>query len=374
LTSGASGRIVAVILCDAKSIAGLILMVAVAVSAVASSPEQVALGRALFQDPNLSNDRSVSCASCHARNRAFSDGKTVSVGTFHRRGTRNAPSLIGLSEYPNLFWDGRADSLEEQAAFPLYSATEMGLSGPDQLLTRVGENPEYLAQSQAAKGRGRAVAESDIIAAIVAYERSLVRDATPFDRYLAGDEGALSANAKEGLTLFRGRAGCSSCHLLGDRAAPLTDGAFHESAVSLRAAGGGFAAVAIRVTGLPIKQRLGLVSTDARVAALGRFVITLDPKDIGCFRTPSLRNAGLTAPYMHDGSVPTLQAAIDLELYYRGLKQGYPVNFSLEERRDLRLFIESVTGPPVRKRRASSDGRTALRQSRPLLTVSTKHE
>jgi cytochrome c peroxidase len=357
------------------SMAMALISASSALPVMASGSTGVALGRALFEDKSLSADRSVACASCHSQDHAFADTRSVSIGTGRHSGTRNTPSLLGISEYRYLFWDGRADTLEGQAAFPLYSPIEMGLSGEKQLVKRVRQNPRYVRAFQKLSGTDSdRLGASDIVNAIAAYERSLTPGATAFDDYMAGNGSALSTDAKAGLALFRGRAGCSSCHLLSDESSPFTDNRFHESAVGMRSAGAAFAALALELTRLPLTQRSDLVPSDPRVAALGRFVITLDPKDIGGFRTPSLRNAAATAPYMHDGSVATLQAAVDLELYYRGLQQGYPVNLSLAERRDIRLFIESATAVPVRRPKVSQDKRTASQPFAAAITVSTKHE
>jgi len=351
-----------------KACAILMLSTRMASAADAMDPEQIMLGRELFFDKNLSADRSIACSSCHMESRAFSDGKRVSPGASGHSGTRNAPSLRGVGAYRQLFWDGRADTLEGQAVFPLYSPIEMGLSGEAELLSRVRENRGYVREFQRLAGTESATPTAAfVVQALAAYERSLVPRTTPLDDYLAGNEVALSPEAKSGLALFRGRAGCSTCHRLDDGDASLTDNQFHESSVGVRAAGKRFPALALQLTRMSLKQRLDLIPRDSRVAALGRFVVTLEPKDMAFFRTPSLREAKLTAPYMHDGSIRSLQEAVDVELYYRGLQQGYPVNFSLAERRDIRLFIESAT-PAV-----SSNERLTSQRSATFI-VSTRHE
>jgi cytochrome c peroxidase len=244
----------------------------------------------------------------------------------------------------------------------------MGLSGEAELLSRVRENVRYVREYQRLTGAESPMPTAAfIVQTLAAYERSLEPRTTPMDGYFAGNERALSAEAKAGLTLFQGRAGCSACHRLDAEDTSLTDNQFHETSTGMRGAGKRFPALALNLTRLSLKERLDLIPIDSHVAALGRFVVTLDPKDIGFFRTPSLREAKLTAPYMHDGSVPSLQEAVDVELYYRGLQQGYPVNFSLAERREIRLFIESATAP------VSSNERLASQHSA-TFTVSTRHE
>jgi len=358
------------------SVVILVIALVASVRANAADESLVNLGRALFEDRSLSGDRRVSCASCHLKDHAFSDSRPLSMGNRHHRGTRNAPSLVGLANYRTLFWDGRAEGLADQARFPLFSPAEMGLSSEAQLLDRVRQNQNYMRAFEHLLGNLNGhLRVSDIAHALAVYEQSLVPPETAYDQYVAGDDDALSQEAKAVPALFNGKVGCSVCHMLGARNASFTDNLFHESAVGLRGAGAEFPKIATRLAHLPLQQRIDLIPTDRRVAELGRFVVTLDPKDIGAFRTPSLRSARVTAPYMHDGSVATLQQAVDLELYYRGLKQGYPVNFSLAERREIRVFIESASASSSQPQRHPHSALTAILPSvRNNFIVSTHHE
>jgi len=184
--------------------------------------------------------------------------------------------------------------------------------------------------------------------AIASYERTLLSGNSAFDQFEYNHNSvALTGSAKRGLILFRGRAGCSKCHLIGQYSALFTDEQFHISPLGLSK----------NVTDdLPnLSKRIfeakgnkntinSLIITDAKIAALGRFVVTADPKDIGKFKTPSLRNVAITAPYMHDGSIDSLEKAIDLELYNRTEGLNHPVVLTTYERSDLLAFLLSLTG------------------------------
>ncbi|OYV48178.1 MAG: hypothetical protein B7X10_03450, partial [Burkholderiales bacterium 21-58-4] len=190
---------------------------------------------------------------------------------------------------------------------------------------------------------------SDITRALVTYERTLTAPPNALDRYRAGDRSALSLAAREGLVMFRGKADCASCHLIAGQAASLTDNQFHSSGVGLAAITPALAQLASAVAHMSQAERFEKIVSDPHIAALGRYVVTLNPQDIGKFRTPSLRNVTLTAPYMHDGSIATLPQAVDIELYYRGLALGHPILLSTVEKRDLLAFLQSLSSVPDQK-------------------------
>jgi cytochrome c peroxidase len=304
---------------------------------------EVELGRALFEDKSLSQDGTVACSSCHRPDHAFSDDKPISPGVDRRLGTRNAPSLLSVGAYQSYFWDGRAQTLEAQVTGPLLNPTEMGLPNESALLDRVRGNPRYRVSFFALRGlTSDNVQPVDVQRAIVAYERSLAGGPRPVDRFLNGDEGAIPGAVRAGLRLFEGKAGCGGCHLIEGKKAPLTDNAFHSSSVGLRGLGSRLAAVVAQLAGRPLEARISCVERDVDCAAVGRFAITLDPKDIGAFRTPSLRAVTQSAPYMHDGSVVSLEQAVEMEIYYQGEDRGYPIILSNEERRELMAFIRAL--------------------------------
>ncbi len=313
-------------------------------------PNKVVLGRALFQDRNLSLDRTVSCASCHQVDHAFADSRSVSTGVDGRRGTRHAPSLLKIGEYRSFFWDGRATTLEQQARLTMFSTVECGFSSGAQVVERVEQNSSYVhALLTLDKSTSRRITISDVTDAIVAYERSLDAPRNALDRYLAGDKAALSLSARRGLEVFSGKADCAACHVISGRNAPLTDNQFHSSSVGLAAIARNLAALAAEVAHMNRTERFQKIGSDDQIAALGRYVVTLNPQDIGKFRTPSLRNVALTGPYMHDGSVATLTQAVDLELYYRGITLGHPILLSPTDKRDLLVFLHSLSSLPKQR-------------------------
>jgi cytochrome c peroxidase len=166
----------------------------------------------------------------------------------------------------------------------------------------------------------------------------------PLDRYLYfGDKSALSANAVKGLMLFRGRAECTNCHLIGLDSAPLTDHQFHGVAFDFEKIGRRLPEITQAVANADARMLERWIAMDTEVASLGRFTVTKNPQDIGKFRTPSLRNVMLTAPYMHDGAVPSLEAAIEFEIYYRSLQRNRPLILTPQERADILEFLRHLT-------------------------------
>ncbi len=275
--------------------------------------EKVELGRRLFFDPVLSRDRSVSCSTCHRPDRYFTDGRARGHGVDGQVGRRNVPSVLNAAYGRTFFWDGRAPSLEAQALQPIQDELEMDLE-LDELERRLRGEEVYVSAFRRAF-EGEAVSADNVARALASYVRTLRSGDAPIDRYLAGDDTALSAEAQRGLHLFTGRANCSSCHL-----APLfTDHQFHNTGVSW---GSG---------------------------DVGRQATTGRDEDGGAFKVPSLRNVAQTAPYMHDGSLATLDEVIDF--YDRGGGQNpdldeeiRPLGLSGEERSALRAFLAALTG------------------------------
>lgn len=309
------------------------------------TPEKVALGRALFDDKRLSADGQVSCSTCHQPERAFTDGRVLAQGVRQQNGTRNAPTLINSAYLTSLFWDGRRGSLEEQAADPLVNPVEHGLADHEALLARVRADAAYAAGFRAAFDVApESIRLEHVVKALAAFQRTLVAGDSPFDRYRYGGEpSALSDAQVRGLGLFAGRAGCTACHTIGKEDALLTDNAFHTIGIGQERAQTGLADRTKRLVRLSPSERDRSITSDSEVADLGRFAVTLKPVDIGRFRTPTLRNVALTAPYMHDGSVPTLGEAVAREVYYRGLEAGRPLVLTPQEKADLVAFLEALT-------------------------------
>jgi cytochrome c peroxidase len=313
----------------------------------------VHLGQSLFFDLALSADGDVSCATCHQPSLAFSDGLPRASGTRAQQGTRNTPSLLDVAAQRSLFWDGRRSRLEDQALDPLFNHREHGLRDEAELLGRLRADPGHVAAFQAAFGvSADQIATQHVAQALAAYQRTLVSGPSPFDRFRAGQADALPPAARRGWIVFDQQARCTRCHSAdaADGGRPLfTDHQFHSLAV-------GFGKIERKLPQLT--QRLVALHRDGRafsqevladadIAELGRFAYTLDPRDLGAFKTPGLRNVAATAPYMHDGSVPTLAEAVDLEVYYRGARDDRPLILTPAEREDLITFLQALTSDDV---------------------------
>jgi cytochrome c peroxidase len=315
-----------------------------------SSPLKVALGQTLFFDKRLSSDDSISCASCHQPGHAFSDGRKLAQGVAKRAGTRNTPSIINAAFNTSQFWDGRRPSLETQALDPLFNTREHALTDRQILLTRLRQDVKYANAFKAAFDVSpEAIQMEQVGQALASFERTvLIAGDSPFDRYhYGGDKSRLSPSAERGLALFQGSAQCATCHVIGKTSALFTDNAFHSLSVGLQRIEQRLPEITTRLVylrenGAHLDQT---VLRDEDVAELGRFAVTLRPADIGKFRTPSLRNVALTAPYMHDGSVATLNQAVELEIYYRSAEAGRPLILTPAEKLDLVAFLNSLNSP-----------------------------
>jgi cytochrome c peroxidase len=263
--------------------------------AVAPSPagnpvtaERVELGRRLFNDVNLSADRTVSCATCHdVTAGAGDDGRPVAVGIGGQTGTRNAPTVFNAAFQSRLFWDGRAASLEQQAEGPLVNPVEMGMPSYAGVEARVRQASEYRALFDDAFGEGTAITIGRIVKAIAAYERTLISNDAPYDRFVRGDGNALTKSQKRGMALFLSL-GCRRCHT-----GPNFSGA---SLVGPKATYRPFS-----VSRSPRALAHGLGDDKGRAGKAAK---------TGIWRVPSLRNVALTAPYFHNGSVTDLAEAV----------------------------------------------------------------
>ncbi len=279
--------------------------------------DKIALGKKLFFDPRLSVNGSISCAFCHVPMAGYADPKPVSLGVGGKRGGRNAPPVLNAAYFPLQFWDGRAGSLEEQALGPLTNPVEMANPNYRSIVLRLRRIREY--RIWFLRVYGSPVNIDHVAQALSAFERTLVTPDSPYDRYLMGDKNALTASQKRGLALFRGKARCVICH----NGALLSDFGYHN---------------------------LGVPQTGPLRIDVGRYAVTHDVSDKGKFRTPTLRNVALTAPYMHDGSLRTLQDVV--EFYDRGggkspfVKDALvvPLHLTSSEKKDLVQFLKSLTG------------------------------
>jgi cytochrome c peroxidase len=271
---------------------------------------KVELGAALFDDPRLSRTEEVSCASCHEQEHAFADPRAVSEGVHGRTGTRNAPALVNLAWNTSFFWDGGAPTLEQQAIGPITNPLEMDMT-MEEATTRLAADPEVVAMFR--RAFDAPPSPGGITKALATFERTLVSGDSAWDRYEAGDEGALTDAQRRGRELFFGEGGeCFHCHTGFD----LTNHGFANN---------------------------GTWTDDPGLAR-----ITEDPADEGRFKVPTLRNVAYTAPYMHDGSLATLEDVV--AQYARG-GAGHPntdvtirpLGLTAAEQRDLVAFLEALS-------------------------------
>jgi cytochrome c peroxidase len=286
--------------------------------------DTIALGRKLYYDTMLSADGTVSCASCHAAGHGFTDGMATSAGVGGQRGKRSAPTVLNSAYSTSQFWDGRAPDLESQAAGPIANPIEMNMSH-DTCVENLSGNAEYKKLFGQAFGPGPVTLQK-VQMAIASFERTVVSGNSPFDRYqFGGDKTAMNAAAIRGLALFKepGKGNCVKCHTIDEHYALFTDNKFHNLGVG--------------------------VNGEGELTDLGRYDVTKVEADKGAFRTPTLRNIALTAPYMHDGSAKTLRRVVD---FYVGGGTSNPqldkeikeLHLSGQERQDLTAFLEALTG------------------------------
>jgi cytochrome c peroxidase len=271
---------------------------------------RIALGRRLYFETALSADGSVACATCHDVTRSFTDRRPVSEGVGGKLGRRNAPTTMNAALLHTQFWDGREGTLEEQAGQPILNSVEMAMPSREaavEKLKAAGYDADFLA------AYGSSVTYENVERAIAAFERTLLFMDAPFDRFIAGEREAISADARAGFVLFNGKARCVTCHAI-NRANPLgTDNRFHNIGVSARTQNfEGLAKKALAALEEDDSDRkLDELALASDLSELGRFIVSRSYADIGAFRTPQLRNVGITAPYMHDGSMQTLWDTMD---------------------------------------------------------------
>ncbi|HNR99058.1 MAG TPA: cytochrome c peroxidase [Planctomycetota bacterium] len=277
----------------------------------AQTPERVELGRKLYFDTRLSLDNTVSCATCHDVTRGFTDQLPVSVGIKNQLGRRNAPTVVNTALLQTLFLDGRSPTLEHQAKLPIVNPIEMGMPDGETAVKAIKDDAEYRAAFK--KAYGREVNHDDIGRALAAFERTLVFIDSPFRRFLAGDTEAISPEAQEGWELFNEKARCVACHPISQGNPLGTDNRFHNIGVSARHQD--FEKLAIEALKAlrddPSEEKLDELALTTDMSELGRFMVSKQRGDIGAFRTSMLLNVGITAPYMHDGSIATLWDVLD---------------------------------------------------------------
>lgn len=243
-----------------------------------STPEKIALGKMLFDDPRLSGSGQIACASCHNRELGFGDGISTSFGHDRQRGRRNALPLFAVAWMEALFWDGRAPSLEAQAIASMTNPFEMA-ADPAVVVSRIAADERYTAVFSRAFG-DRTMTPQHVAQALAAFMRTHKPRASRWDRALRESTALFSDQELHGLHLFRTKAGCANCH----NGALFTDQRFHN---------------------------IGLSFYGRRLQDLGRYDITRNPEDVGAFRTPSLRGVSRTGPWMHNGVFPHLRGVVN---------------------------------------------------------------
>jgi cytochrome c peroxidase len=287
------------------------------------TPAKVALGRDLFYETKLSVNNTKACASCHSVSESFSDaGNIVSTGVLGPSGSRNAPGLMNVAYDTTFFWDGRASSLEMQAGMPILNTIELGNTDSNAVVNTLNAIPFYRelfaeAFGDSTNSMTNQISFQQIRYALATFERTLISGNSDYDRFIAGDSSALSASAQRGLALFNSSAtNCSVCH----SGVNFTDNDYHST---------------------------GLTEF---YADEGREDFTGSPEDNGKFRTPSLRNVALTAPYEHDGSMTTIKAVVDH--YFQGgahnntqdtLVRAISYGIGSQQETDIINFLNSLT-------------------------------
>jgi cytochrome c peroxidase len=250
---------------------------------------KILLGKQLYFDTRLSRDNTISCATCHNPAMGWSDAGPTSTGINGQKGGRRSPPVSNAAYSPLQFWDGRAPSLEEQAKGPVQNPIEMG-NTHEVMIQSVGNIQGYVEEFK--QVYGTSVITIDMVAdAIAAFERTVVTTDSPFDRYARGEKNALSKIEKDGLEIFTGKGHCTACHW----GPYFSDGRFHN---------------------------LGVREYDPAKPDQGRFDVTKNPADKGAFKTPTIRDVALRAPYMHSGTEKTLEEVVDL--YDKGGRINHP--------------------------------------------------
>jgi cytochrome c peroxidase len=339
------------------------------------TPEKIALGQKLFFDGRLSADGTVACSTCHDPDRAFTDGRPVSIGINGRVGQRNAPTILNALYNKTQFWDGRVKTLEEQAALPIVNSVEMGQPDLDAAVARIATIAQY--QQAFQRAFGRTPNGPDLVRAIASYERALLSFDSTFDRFIAGDTNAIDASAKRGWDLFNTRGRCNKCHALSEKKRDVTnfkDDDFHDIGVGIvRHNVVALATQAEQLIDSGNAAAIDRAAIQTDMSALGRFLVSKKDSDIASFKTPNLRNVIVTAPYFHDGSQDTLWDVMDHYNKGDGLKNPYldediqPLALSEAEIDDLVAFLASLTSADYKEQglREFARQRAISRTTRP---------
>jgi cytochrome c peroxidase len=321
------------------------------------TPEKIALGQKLFFDGRLSADETVACSTCHDPARAFTDGRPVSIGIKGHVGQRNAPTILNALYNKTQFWDGRARTLEAQAALPIVNSMEMGQPSLDAAVARIAAIAEY--QRGFKRVFGAPPNGPDLLRAIASYERTQLAFDSPFDRFIAGDKNAIGPSAKRGWEIFNTRGRCNKCHALTDAKPDVTyftDNDYHNIGIGIvrhNVVALARQAEQLVNSGDPAAIDRAAIQTD--MSALGRYLISKKESDIASFKTPNLRNVLITGPYFHDGSQETLWDVMDHYNKGDGLQNPYldediqPLALKEADIDDVVAFLASLTSANYEK-------------------------
>ena len=286
--------------------------------------DRIQLGKALFFDPRLSDSKKISCSSCHLPERSWTDGIARSIGHEDQVNKRNSPTILNTWFYKELFWDGRSNSLEDQAFSPINGEAEMHSDMPA-VLTKLRRIKGYRPMFEQAFGSAE-ISPETLTGALAVYQRTIVSQPSSFDRFMLGEKDALTDDALRGLHIFRMRAGCMNCH----HGPMFSDNGYHNT---------------------------GIDNYDVHQLDKGRYNFTKREEDAGKFRTPSLRDVTRTGPWMHNGSFTRLADII--EAYNRGMitnqdprlpakdKLIKPLALSLQDKNDLLAFLHAISAAPA---------------------------
>lgn len=319
---------------------------------------KISLGKKLFYDRRLSHNNTFSCAMCHIPEQGFSSNEmATAVGVEGRSVRRNSHTLYNVAYYQSLFHDGRESTLEQQVWGPLLANNEMANPSIGYVINKINQLPDY--QGLFEQAFTSSVSMENIGQAIASYERTLNSANSNFDRwYYAKQPNAISPSAQQGYQLFIGKAQCSSCHTLSPSYALFTDNQFHNTGIGYKNAME-TPSTKTKVQVAPgvfveVENKIINAVTEKKNSDLGRYEITLNPDDRWKYKTPSLRNINLTAPYMHDGSLATLAQV--LQFYNQGgFSNGSqdplikPLNLTELEINHLVNFLKSLTGNNVQQ-------------------------
>lgn len=339
--------------------------------------QKIALGRKLFMDRRLSHNNTISCGMCHVPEQGFTSNElATAVGIEGRSHRRNSPTIFNVGYYQFLFHDGREFTLEDQVIGPMLAFNEMGNPSIGHVINKIRNIDDYDGMFE--EVFGGAVTLERVSHAIAAYERSFVSGNARFDQWrFGGNENALTEEEVNGFEVFNGKGGCVACHTINEKTALFTDQSFHNTGIGWarnnRVMKKEYESDTFPVQlapGVIVQVKHGSLDTSSEKPQndVGRFEITEDPKDSWKYKTPSLRNLVVSAPYMHDGSLTTLDAIV--AFYNKGGDDNpekdpllKPLNLSKQEQSELVAFLKTLTGDNIKQ--LEKEARAAFLDTQP---------